>query len=244
MKYTGSKRKILKDILPIILRNREKKQWYIEPFCGGGNVIFNIDGPRRIANDINYYLIELFKALQNDWLPPKEISEEYYNEIKNNKNKYPPCLVGYVGFQMSFGCKFFGGYSRNTRRRNFSREAFNNILKDIPKIKNIIFENKEYFDLKIPEKSLIYCDPPYKNSYNYKIIFDHNKFYNWCREKVRENHLLFVSEYEMPKDFICIWEKEIFSSLDVSIGKRSVEKLFIHESQENKIKRLEQLTLF
>ena len=35
MKYQGSKRRIAKDILPIILRDRKNGQFYVEPFVGG-----------------------------------------------------------------------------------------------------------------------------------------------------------------------------------------------------------------
>ncbi len=39
MKYMGSKNRIAKQILPIILKNRTKEQYYIEPFVGGANLI-------------------------------------------------------------------------------------------------------------------------------------------------------------------------------------------------------------
>lgn len=35
----GSKRRIAKDILPIILENRKENQFYVEPFVGGCNLI-------------------------------------------------------------------------------------------------------------------------------------------------------------------------------------------------------------
>jgi len=38
MKYTGSKRRVAKEILPIILKDRQLNQWYVEPFVGGGNL--------------------------------------------------------------------------------------------------------------------------------------------------------------------------------------------------------------
>jgi len=50
MKYMGSKSRIANDILPIILKDRKQDQYYVEPFCGGLNVIDKVDG-NRIAND-------------------------------------------------------------------------------------------------------------------------------------------------------------------------------------------------
>ena len=52
MKYMGSKARVAKEILPIILKDRVQDQWYVELFAGGMNVICEVEG-NRIANDIN-----------------------------------------------------------------------------------------------------------------------------------------------------------------------------------------------
>ena len=71
------------------------------------------------------------------------------------------------------------------------------------------------------------CDPPYQGATKYKDSFDHEKFWDWCREKAREGHSVFVSEYNAPDDFECLWEKEIVSSLTKNTGeKKATEKLF------------------
>ena len=57
MQYMGSKNRIAKEILPIILKNKTEEQVYVEPFCGGCNMIDKVEG-KRIANDYNEYLIE------------------------------------------------------------------------------------------------------------------------------------------------------------------------------------------
>jgi DNA adenine methylase len=42
-----------------------------------------------------------------------------------------------------------------------------------------------------------------------------------------KGHIIFVSEYNAPDDFECVWQKEIVSSLAKNTGaKRGVEKLF------------------
>lgn len=71
MKYMGSKNRIAKYILPIILKERKEGQWYIEPFCGGCNLIDKVTG-NRMASDSHFELIEMFRALQQGWLPPFE----------------------------------------------------------------------------------------------------------------------------------------------------------------------------
>ncbi len=63
MKYMGSKARIAKEILPIILKNRKPNQWYIEPFVGGANTIDKVEG-NRLGSDINHYLIALYLELK------------------------------------------------------------------------------------------------------------------------------------------------------------------------------------
>ena len=191
MKYMGSKNRHAKELLPIILKDRKENQWYIEPFCGGCNMIDKVTG-NRIANDINYYLIELLKSLSNGWIPPKEISLELYNNIKLNKDKYPPELVGFVGIPCSYAAKWFGGYCRGFDNkgnpRNYIMEAWNNVMNQAGKLKGVIFYNKNYDELRIPENSILYLDPPYFGTTQYKDKFDHNKFWDWCRTMSKSGH--------------------------------------------------------
>lgn len=55
MKYMGIKRRIYKDILPIMLS--ESYSWWVEPFVGGGNMIDKVSGS-RLGSDINPYVIQ------------------------------------------------------------------------------------------------------------------------------------------------------------------------------------------
>ena len=46
----------------------------------------------------------------------------------------------------------------------------------------------------------------------------------------KQGHKVFVSEYNAPEDFKCVWEKEINSSLTKDTGsKKATEKLFTLE---------------
>ncbi len=112
MRYMGSKNRHAKYILPFIYDAIKEinASAYVEPFVGGANMIdkINVSIP-KIGNDSHYYLIEMWKALQNGWIPPQEVSEDEYNFIKQNKDKVEPCLVGYIGFNLSFGAKWWGG---------------------------------------------------------------------------------------------------------------------------------------
>jgi DNA adenine methylase len=231
MKYMGSKNRIAKEILPIILKNRKLEQWYVEPFCGGCNSLDKVDG-KRIGNDINKYLIALLKEMQKEGFSLPFIGEKEYKEIKENKEDYPEYILGYVGFQLSFGSKWFGGYRRDSiGKRNYSKEAMKNIMNQIPYLSNVVFYNKNYWELDIPGNSIIYCDPPYEGTTKYKDGFDHERYWSWVREMVKKGHEVYCSEYNAPEDFICIWEKELTTGLDTKSTKKDVEKLFVHKSQ-------------
>ena len=227
MKYMGSKRRIAKEILPIILKDRKENQWYVEPFVGGANMIDKVTG-NRIGSDVNPYLIALLKYIQIDSFSLPDITEEKYKHIQTYKELYPEWLVGYVGFCLSFGAKFFGGYGRDKAgKRDYQKEAKLNLKKQSENIKGIHFYNVNYTDVEIPPESIIYCDPPYQGTTKYKNGIDHNIFWQWCRGKIREGHSVFVSEYTAPDDFKCIWQKEVCNSLTQDTGsKKGIEKLF------------------
>lgn len=233
----GSKSRHVKEILPIILSKRKSpNQAYVEPFVGGANVIEHVKGV-RIAGDAHPELIAMLKALQKGWIPPSHVSEDDYTLIKQFPRNYPIELVGFVGFGCSFSGKWWGGYARgnssNGKPRNYCNESKRNVLKQAPTLKGIKFYNLPYYELPLYPNSIIYCDPPYANTTKYKSgDFNHDKFWQWCRNKVAEGHLVYVSEYNAPKDFICVWEKKVNSSLTQNTGsKKAVEKLFTIENK-------------
>ena len=225
MKYMGSKRKISKHILPIILDNRKDGQYYVEPFCGGCNSLDKV-GSLRIGADNNKYLIALLKKMQDGEIDFPFVGESEYKNIKDNKDQYPDWLLGYVGFQLSFGAKWFGGYRRDKAGvRDYENEAQQNLKAQQNLIIGVEFSCCDYWDLYIPRDSIVYCDPPYEGTTRYKDDFDHRKFWDWVREKSMAN-AVFVSEYSAPPDFECLWSMDVKTLLDKSSVKTDTEKLF------------------
>ena len=243
MKYMGSKARLSKHLLPIMLKGRKDNQYWVEPFVGGANIIDKVDG-LRIGGDNNKYLIAMWKKLQQGWNPPEFISRELYNECRDKYNNNTADvnefhLIGYVGFNGSYGGRFYdGGYAgitltKDKKERNYPKEAYKNVMSQIDSICGIHFVSTSYTDIEIPPNSIVYCDIPYSNTKEYKTAKDFNKkeFCDWCRFLSQAGHTVYVSEYEMPDDFISIWEKEVSSSLrangKISGDKKSTEKLFI-----------------
>lgn len=234
MKYMGSKRRIAKQIIPIMLEGRYPGQYYIEPFCGGCNTLEHVEG-NRIGSDIHPELISMWKSVAHGWLPPTfPITEEFYNHIKEDSSRYTSLyhktMVGYAGFALSYGGKFWGGYRRDKAgKRDYSLEAFRNALIQFPKLHGVWFECTSYENLLIPSRSIIYCDPPYLGTTGYgkKNHFKTGAFWQWCKLQVDKGHTVFASEYYCPIPHTVVFEKEQTSTLVKNTGaKRAIEKLF------------------
>lgn len=230
MKYMGSKARHAKELLPIILKDRKEGQWYVEPFVGGCNMIDKVTG-NRIGADVNEYLICFLVGLQDGYSPPENINLQLYNDVRDNKDR---CKIttGCVGFLFTYAAKFFGGFIGNSKDivckgRDRLGESYRAVEVARKQVKGVKFQHTSYDELTLPESCVIYCDPPYRDTTKYKDSFDHDKFYNWCREKYKEGHQIFISEYWMPDDFKCVWQKEVNSSLTKNTGaKKGIEKLF------------------
>ena len=237
MKYMGSKNRFAKELLPIILKDRTPEQWYVEPFVGGANMIDKVDG-KRIGGEYNKYIAEMWDKLESGWMPRSDYTREDYKDIKTNIDR-DLAESGYVGIAVSYCGKWFGGYAglcdtKSSGLVDYQRQAYNNLLKQLPNIKGVEFVHSSYQDLEIPANSLIYCDPPYEGTSKYKDEFNHIEFWEWVRVKTKQGHKVFVSEYKAPEDFKCVWEKETKSSLSANGksggNKLSTEKLFVYHA--------------
>ena len=233
MKYVGSKNRLGKDLAPIIQAyiddNHITNYW--EPFCGGANMIDKIKCENKYGSDIHPYLIALLKQAQTDTsVFPSTVTKEEYYAVKANPQDYPDWYVGLVGFN-SFGARWFEGYPRGFKadgitKRDIVAEGIKNIIKQSPKLKGIEFSCKSYEECGNLENYVIYCDIPYKDTKKYRTPnFDYERFYSWCKEMSKDNIVL-ISEYSMPDDFECIWEKTLKCTLDKNSRTDRVERLF------------------
>ena len=245
MWYVGSKNKLSKDLVPIIQSYiTSDTKGYLEPFVGGGNVIDKIQCNNKIGCDIHKQLIELLKYTRDySYLIPDIIAEEEYNKVKSNKEQYEDWYLGLIGFCATFGAKYFGGYARNSKGDNSgerTKSAIKNLKKQASNLQNIKFKCCDFRD--IPKDKIkgyvIYCDPPYKNTTKYKTgDFPYEEFYQWCKD-MSKNNVVLISEYNMPDDFTCVWQKETKVNFDSNRKSndeknKRIEKLYIY----NKIKK-------
>ena len=129
----------------------------------------------------------------------------------------------------SFNGRFFdGGYSGRTLTRDYISEQIKNTESQIDNIKDVLFFNGSYDEIEYPDNSIIYCDPPYKGSKQYSTSkdFNHSKFWQWCRNMQVIGHDVFISEYEAPDDFTCVWSKQVTNTMNINKTYKPTEKLF------------------
>lgn len=248
MIYMGSKRRISKYIKPFITKYLSEDKWYVEPFCGGMNMMDKVSHPKRIASDNNNYLIAMWKFLVETNLDFPDCIEkkdyDFWRTIFNNRKfkgkgiTYEEAMIGWYGFMGSFNGRFFdGGYSgNNVGGRDYIGEQIRNTRNQIELLKGVVFNCSDYADLDVPRNSIIYCDIPYKGTKQYLTSknFDYERFWQWVRDKSYEGSDVLISEYNAPEDFVEIWNGEITNSMNHTKTYITVEKLFVHESIKHK----------
>lgn len=232
MKYLGSKNRIAKHILPIMLNVAKEKSitTWVELFVGGGNMIDKVPNTfKRVGVDINPHTIQAMIGVR-DYLHnlPVEVSEEEYKAIKGTE---PNPITSWVRFVCSFGGKFENGYAREkgSNDKTFVTYGLNNAKKQSPLIQNVDFICDSYENYSYLENCLIYNDIPYFDTTSYKTTkFDHNKYWEWVRMMSKKNEV-FTSEYVAPNDFECVWQGEVktnFASQRNNATHTAIEKLF------------------
>lgn len=246
MRYSGSKAKFVKYLVPILMEHANKNTVFVDAFCGGANVISAIPIERKIGVDTNKYVIALWQHLLSVGMDgiPYDITEQDYNNIKfdyiNGGYSYPDWLIGYVGACCSYGSAWFNGYAHFNSKRgeNHIHEAYNGLKKHLERFihpETTKFFNAPYtnFPFLSTLDYIIYCDPPYANKKRYESDFNNAEFWDWARmmSKMPNVHL-YVSEYEAPFDFECIWSKDKPDGMGTTLegGKQKVktENLFIY----------------
>ncbi len=86
-----------------------------------------------------------------------------------------------------------------------------------------------YDEVEILPGSIIYCDPPYRGTNEYKNEFDHERFYDWCG---RQKEMVLISEYRMPEDrFVSVWHRQHRSRMSGTANNAVTERLFVPRGQ-------------
>lgn len=225
MRYLGGKARLRDQIVPII--NSIDANIYVEPFCGACWVGEKVDKPYRILSDANWYLIEMWKALQRGWIPPNTCSEEEYKRVRQDVSN--PALHAFIGIAQSYDGKWWGGYARGTSR-DYTKNCYNQTMKRLPNLLSVNFQCKVYSkvfkqSMLVENPMIMYLDPPYENTTSYADMppFDSALFWRNVRT-VSKKHYLITSSYDAPTDFTCI--REFSPKTGMNVGHN--EKLFCY----------------
>ena len=227
MQYMGGKSRISKQIAEVLNSAIDKNTPFVSLFCGSCAIESKVQADVKILNDKHPYLIAMWQALQNGWMPHDVVTKEEYYRVKANMDENP-ALTGFVGFGCSFGGKWWGGYAKDKRGDDYCGQAKRGLLKDLVGIQSATFTCLDYRDVEIPDGAVVYCDPPYVNTTGYTVgQFNTNEFWDYMRQLSKRCNV-YISEESAPDDFECIWSKEKVRTLEKNdnVGRVKVEKLF------------------
>ncbi len=99
-------------------------------------------------------------------------------------------------------------------------------LQRLESLQSLEILNLDYREVPIPEDAVVYADPPYRGTRGYEGGFDFDAFDEWLRSRAFP---VYVSEYTMPEDFVCIAERKKMALYSAQTNKVTTERLFLHK---------------
>ena len=262
MHYFGGKQKAGKKLVDFMVDDNgfeNEKTVFFEPFVGGCNIIRHLptDYNSIVCSDSNEKVIALYNSLQSDTIElPDFVSEDEYNAMKQLKNEnlssYKAALVGFAGCACGYSGKWFSGYSRSNKSRNYALNAKNSLLKRIKDCQNFkralflpirydqITENGLQQSINEGLNCVVYCDPPYEGKVNgYKDTkFDHSAFWSFLKDlkgKHKDRVKIYVSSYTAPDSVKEVFSVETVTEIRTKQGREPrVERIFeVNENGQN-----------
>lgn len=108
-------------------------------------------------------------------------------------------------------------------------------LQSLQRLQRLQTTSGDYQDVEIPDGAVVYCDPPYRGTNEYRNGgFDYGRFYDWLRSR---EYPVYVSEYAMPEDFVPVYERKKICTLGHGNRTKTVEKIFVHERFADDVRR-------
>lgn len=183
LKWVGGKRQLMPSIIELLPKN-VKELNYVEPFIGGGAVLFNLQPKNALINDFNEELINVYNVIKNNLselvtdLKKHENNSEYFYairgldrslEFKQLTNIQRASRVIYLNktcfnglYRVNNAGEFnapFGRYKNPNIVNEPTLKAVNKYLNS----NNIILKSGDYAELNIDlnSNSFMYLDPPY-----------------------------------------------------------------------------------
>jgi|TARA_B100002003_G_C14032487_1_gene497657 DNA adenine methylase len=184
VKWAGGKTRMLKELRPFF--KKWDKHRYVEPFVGGGALLFDLQRKKALINDYNKELITAYRVIQddsqieilmeilNDVYQGKERDEPFYKKVRAKIIPDDPVEATARFIYLNKSC-FNGLYRVNTKgkfnvpmgKSKSPPKLFdkNNLMSCHEFLKSgvEIFDGDYYNTLeKIQKNDVVYLDPPYK----------------------------------------------------------------------------------
>lgn len=189
MNYIGNKYRILDQIMPYFPESKTM----MDLFAGGLDVSINYKADRIICNDINNYVIDIYKTMQSmtyeqvmeyllsktdEYQLSKTNKEGYiaFRDYYNKSDRYPLDLYLLMNYSFNYQIRFNNNHEYNNPFGK-DRSSFNPVLQSRLKdfmelIKPIEFISSDFREVDysmLNQGEFIYCDPAYSlsiGSYN------------------------------------------------------------------------------
>jgi len=234
MQYQGGKARLAKHFAPHIEAALDLTGGFLyEPFTGGFNIqpALRPGAVQRALNgDAHLGLISLYRALQQGWDPPAELSREEWHALKHQADWLNP-LTAFAAFGCSFRAYEFGGYASGPGV-SFATRARNGLLRKRESMDPARVEFR-WQDFEVDHDPIfgpvtIYADPPYAATTGYGTgSFDHGRFYRWLGRMADAGHAVLVSEFTPPEGvrYDVVWERPRHVS-GTQAGSQRVEQVY------------------
>jgi len=221
VKWTGSKRLQAPSIIKHFPKNIDT---YYEPFLGGGSMLYvlmnsNIEVNKFECSDLNADLIDVWETVKN---APQSISDFYklhwpssrevYDKIRCEHNLNPDprklfyllrtCRNGLVRYNkhQKFNSAFHHG------RQGVNPDQLEETIMDwhAKLVKHDVqFSVRDYKDVESKRDDLVYLDPPYARSVDFRMYFlgafDFESFWKWLKIQ-QGSYLISLNGYKGEKD--------------------------------------------
>jgi site-specific DNA-adenine methylase len=107
-------------------------------------------------------------------------------------------------------------------------------LQRLERLEQLHIYNKSYNEIDIKENSIIYCDPPYKNTTKYiSGKFNTEKFLDWCNN---QKNPVFISEYDVSDKRFSVIASFKKRSLLGDKKEDGYEKVYVNEAGKKYLK--------
>lgn len=215
-RWAGGKNKYIKFISPYLTY----QDLYIEPFFGGGAIfcyiVNNNLASKFIINDIKQELIDLYiyiqkqpilllnqcKKYEKNWLKLSTVErKEYYYELRDKYWNNPNSPLLFFLLKTSFNgvwrtCKNSKGLFGTASGLLNEKQSFIDEI-NIKEWNKVLQNTKilcQDFESITPMNALVYCDPPYRNSFTtYGENFtddDQLRLLKWCENNSKTNNIV------------------------------------------------------